>query len=345
MLQTDFPCSYDLPHFGTMFRHIRETLGLKQSKIADHIVADVATVNRFEKLGTTHPDTVANIVDSLSDPKLARGLIRHPLTKDNIELLHSIYADFRQRHEQEIALASVDFELVTSGYCPSGLRNLVQKMRTCGYPAFLIDPLWFIHAINGAGLQVFGLDPKAEYMNHWEFWHVLGTKFAKDSPVRGAHASIDDYFPPSVDVFFKLTSPYLFTIQMRSLLCRLHQMSDENSYEFTRSWQSAYTFNLPYRRDPRSRKLLYNEQVLNVISEYDPEEPVNFSKGIEIPFMLGFWKPVEPESRTQLILEEIWASPNGSNVFFAADYDHDKTFHANSWPNVVAEIEERLESL
>ena len=183
MFRTYSPCPYDLPHFGVMFRHIRETLGLKQTKIADHISADVATVNRFEKLGTTHAETVEEIINALNSPKLSRGLIRHTLTQDNIDLLLSVYASFRERDAKEIQLASLDFELITSGYCPDGLRKLVQTMMICGYPAFLIDPLWFIHAINGAGLQVFGLDPEAEYMNRWEFWHVLGTKFAKDSPV------------------------------------------------------------------------------------------------------------------------------------------------------------------
>jgi transcriptional regulator with XRE-family HTH domain len=88
MPNSSSPCPYDLPHFGVMFRHIRETLGLKQSKIADHISADVATVNRFEKLGTTHAETVEDIIDALNSPKLSRGLIRHTLTQGNIDLLH-----------------------------------------------------------------------------------------------------------------------------------------------------------------------------------------------------------------------------------------------------------------
>ncbi len=344
MLKPTSPCAYDLPHFGILFRHIRETLGLKQSKIADHISANVATVNRFEKLGTTHAETVEHIIDALNSPKLSKGLIRHTLTRANIDLLHSIYSSFRERDAKEMQLAALDFKLITSRFCPDGLRKVVRTMRTCGYPAFLIDPLWFIHAINGAGLKVFGLDPEAEYMNRWEFWHVLGTKFAKDSPVRNAHASIDDYFPPSVDVFFKSTTPYLFTIQMRSLLCRLHQISDENSYEFTRSWQSAYTFNLPYKSDPRSRKLLYQGNMVNVISEYDDPHIVQFSGDNTVPFMLGFWKPVELDSPTQRILEKIWKSPNGSKVFFAADYDRDKSFHANFWPSVTIELEYKLQS-
>ena len=121
-------------------------------------------------------------------------------------------------------------------------------------------------------------------------------------------------------------------------------MSSENSYEFSRSWQSACTFNLPYKSDPRSRKLLYEKSTLNVISEYDDPIMVKFSSDNTIPFMLGQWKPVEPESRTQRILEEIWNSPTGSKVFFAADYDREKTFHANFWPSVVSVIEDSLES-
>lgn len=355
-LKPDFLSLHDMPHFGILFRHIRETLGLKQSKLADHISVDVATVNRFEKLGTTQPDTVKSIIAALNAPALTKGLSRHTLTENDIQLLQSIYSSFLEKKTKEIQLAAIDFELVVSSYCPDSLRQQIQKMRSCGFPAFLIDPLWFIHAINGAGLQVFGLDPEAEYMNRWEFWHVLGTKFAKDSPVRTAHASIDDYFPPSVDVFFKSTTPYLFTIQMRSLLSKLHQMSSENSYEFSRSWQSACTFNLPYVSDPRSRKLVYKktkadvtseddeDTKIHVTSEYDAPIRVKFSSDNTISFMLGQWKPVEPESRTQRILEEIWKSPTGSKVFFAADYDRQKTFHANYWPSVISVIEDSLDS-
>ena len=347
MLDADvYPLSpLDICHFGDFFRRVRESLGLQPKEVANFLGdSSLSRISRFETRGTK-PHNIDEIFDLLRPTNLSGFPVRHVLSDDEVELIQEIYRGYLNTRASEEKLAAVDFGFInreSRSATHDGkpvFPALIERMHTCGYPAFLIDEFWFIHAINGAGLNVFGLDPNAAYMKRWEFWHVLGTKFAQNSPVRDAHMEIERYFRPSVEVFFKSISPFLFTIQVRRLLDALHHLSKSSEYEFSKYWNGATTFSSRYPDDPRRRILRFNDatytdQPIHVMSEYEMDIVATDNRGHAATFMLGFWHPNEPRSQTQEILQHIWKKPGANEVFFAADYDVKRNFHVNSWPEV-----------
>lgn len=356
MIEVDaYPLSpLDICHFGDFFRRVRESLGLQPKEIAQFLGdSSPSRISRFETKGT-RPHNIDDIFNLLRPRNLAGYPVRHRLSDEEVELIKGIYQGYLDLEAGEAKLAAVDYGFIrrerrtSSGGSGPIFPDLIERMHSCSYPAFLIDQFWHIHAINGAGLYVFGLDPNADYMRRWEFWHVLGTKFAPQSPVRDAHVEIERYFRPSVEIFFKSISPYLFTIQVRSLVDALHTLSQSSEYEFSKYWHSATTFSSRYPDDPRRRILRYTDATnidtrLHVVSEYEMDIIAMDNSGHEATFMLGFWHPNEPVSQTQRLLEHIWNKPGANEVFFATDYDLNKNFHVNTWPEVQGRLMNRLE--
>jgi hypothetical protein len=226
------------------------------------------------------------------------------------------------------------------------LSELDRLLRTCGRPAFIADPLWFIHALNGPLLNLFGIQPQREgaYFRCWEAWHVMGCKFMAHSPIREAHCSYNDYFPPAVDQFYRSISPYLFTNQARALISRLILLSNANGFRFGSWWHNSVAFRAAYAPEKLRRRVWYQDParlfgerlVLRGVAERGEMRvvPLCADGSYAVPFWLGVWRGDDDDPISQQIIDHLHTPLDKSAVFYAADYDMHRDFHANTWPEV-----------
>jgi hypothetical protein len=252
-------------------------------------------------------------------------------------MLLDLYDYSMNRIEQELQISTVQLDTIASPTAPPSLQALVDELHHEDNPAFIIDPLGYIHALNGAIWHLFGLNPEHQYLSRWQAWHLLGTKFSVDSLVRAAHYDSDEYFPPAVFMFYsdRNTYSYLFTRQMRLLVKKLCELSDANGYKFTQWWIQSLRFNLPFdlkalkrtiRFAPLSGGEAYYIQTRAVIlSEVD----VELATGKSVKFRLGSWLPFESDARKAF--DEIRKGSWSNDIFFASNYDRERSFHVNDW--------------
>lgn len=165
---------------------------------------------------------------------------------------------------------------------------------------------------------------------------MIATKFVDPSPVRDAHISPDNYFPPTIWAFFRATARYLFTPQMRSLLYKLHDLSAANGLHFSQWWYSASSFTLYFEIGQSARILRRGERYFHVsITGLEPQV-VPITAKMSVPYYLGVWQPLGTE--TEVAFRQLNGAAAPGEVFFAVDFDAGHTFHVNTWPEMAGEV-------
>jgi hypothetical protein len=338
----------------------------------DHPRAGQPGLNAFEKESPTNSSRNGDL--SSADPTPARAKssryfdayvqalqqrnlngtrISSPLTADEAEILRALY---RRNHramqinEQELRLAAVDYRDIKGPHVPPALQGLVETLQKESRPAFIADGLWFMHAMNGAAFNLFGIDPYSGYLGRWEAWHILAAKLLPDSPVFNAHVSTNQYYPPAVDLFFNDAHQYLFTVQMRALLTELHRLSEQNgATHFERWWEQTVAFQLPWASEDLRREIKYwgvipieerteeNYEVIRAWAAIRYDVQIDSLCGQPVDYWLGIWETPPGSGDSAISVAELSGYvDDNSEVFFAADFDVNHDFHVNSWPAIEA---------
>lgn len=328
---------YDLPHIGVLYRRTRESRGVRATEIARLCHVAEATISRnLEEQGKTGSETFTHAVTALQS-----DIAQPPLTQQQARMMRTLHRHSKEKgvHERQCELAALNQDQVKSKQRPQKLDSLVAQLEQERRPALLMDQLWFIHALNGMLLHLFSSDLSADFLRNWDAWHVIGGLLSLDSPLRQAHVNTDEYFPPMITLFFsdERTYPYLFTLQMRLLIKRLHQLSTQNNAEFTEWWLRAISFNLPYKLQDLTHTILYQGEPIQV------EAGLRFRRAVEVEaryracYTLLTWNPLGSCARKAF--EQMQHLPQSRQVFYAADYDTAGNFYINEWPEVAVEID------
>lgn len=321
----------DLPHVGALCKHIRHSRGITRHEIAEKCNRVDSTIGRLETDGRASWTTFQCYVKALQKPK---NPTPNKLTTHQGNLLLEQYFNNKNKHGFEKDLAAISFEDITPQQCPPRLGELVDILRQEERPALIMDSLWFVHAINGALPLLFGMNSKSEYLYNWEAWHAIATKFHIDNIVGRAHYNPDEYLPPSLVQFImdKRTFPFLFTIQMRMLIFKLHELSNKYGYKFYKWWLGIISFNLEYELKYLTRTILYEGRRIQTEVLQRMNVEVEISPGYDVLYTLAVWDPIGSDSKKAF--NKISALPESREILFAADYDTNKNFHVNSWPEV-----------
>lgn len=136
----------------------------------------------------------------------------------------------------------------------------------------------------------------------------------------------------------KLTYPYLFTLQMRLLLSKLHHLSQLHRFNFTKWWLLATKLNLPFERESLIRTIVFNNKPIRIeAGALGIEQEIRSKAGYRVTYRLTGWTPVDEAGRQAF--EAVQRFANSQTVYFAADFDHDRSFHVNDWPEANEQIE------
>jgi transcriptional regulator with XRE-family HTH domain len=332
--------AHDIPHLGFLFKRLRSTRTLNQSDIAQALGVTNSTISKFESTGRSRrAQIVDRYIRALQSPYLNGVQVPCPLDDDDATLLRQLSVEVQNAniHASTVQLSAYDFELIASPHSPLELKALVQRLRQIHWPAFVSDGLGFIHAVNGAMLNLFGVEPSSLLLRRWESWHTLATNFAKSSPIHAAHVSPDHAFPPAIYAFFRSTAPYLFTPQMRALLRELHQLSYLSGLHFSKWWYSASSFNLYFEQSQSACILRHGTRYLHTSIIGFEVHWVRIARTMSVPYFLGVWQPLGAE--TQVIFEHLNGLAAPCDVFFAAEFDANHLYHVNCWPDVAREVQ------
>lgn len=321
---------YDLPHIGALCAQIRHSRGIKRTQIAQWCGRADTTIGRLEE-GKTSWTTFKSYVSVLKSDKLP-PLKR--LTGQQAHILREQYINSKDKSEREWELATISFEDITLSQRPPGLAELLDLLRQEERPALIMDSLWFVHAINGALPLLFGMNSKSNYLYNWEAWHVIATKFHTDSIVEKAHYNPDEFLPPSIVQFImdKRTYPLLFTIQMRMLILKLHELSKKYDNKFTKYWLGIIGFNLEYELKYFTRTILYDGQRIQTEVFQRSHVEVEVAPGCDVQYTLAVWDPIGSDAKQTF--EKLSKLHESHEILYAADYDTKNDFHVNNWPEV-----------
>lgn len=355
---------HDISHIGRLFRQVRLGRGdVRQIDVALEAKTDPSTLNRFERTG--HDEAPRNdgpparrsgyfedYVDVLRRRRINGRVIESPLKDEDAALLLGVYeknnTPGKVRRLQN-NLAAIDLDLIGRARPDNHLRPLYeldQLLHQSNRPAFVADSLWFIHALNGALLNLFALDPQRDlpYFRRWEAWHVMGSKFMDNSPIREAHCSYNDYFPPTVDQFYRAICPYLFTYQARALIRRLIETSNANGFQFGNWWHNALAFRMSFEPERLRRRIWYCDPsapdgarvVLRTAAERIEmrEVPLSADGSSTTTFWIGVWHGDE-DPFTHDVLDHLRGPVDNNLVLYATDCNVQRNFHANTWPEVA----------
>lgn len=348
-LLTDCLGPYDLQHVGQIYQRVRTKRGLKPDEIARLAGVSHTTVSRFEDefKPTKESEYFDRFVSILTESALNGRTISNPLSSADVTILKSIHSHGRTKKTllaQQDLLGAIRLSHILSARSTqslAGLEALLERLKHETRPAFIADPFWFIHAINGAAFNLFGIQPHDSYLNRWEAWHVLGAKFTDNSPVRNHHLNYWEYFPPTIDVFFRSSSSFLFTAQMRVLLHELHRISEKNGLDFTLNWEKTVAFDLHWSERQLHRNIAFVDPsdphgepivIVATANETEVAEVRLAGKRQPVGFWLGIWNGVGKSSKE--IIANLPGKINNTDVFFATTYDRLGTFHVNTWPEV-----------
>ena len=323
--------NYDLSHVGRLFRYIREARKMEQKEIAALSGTASLSNDMISKL-ETELSMSRTTIDGYLEVLQSENVGHTPLSDEDVEIIRSLVTHSKERDSREQLLREFNPRMTRS----SGervIKQLVSRMRKMDGPALIMDPLWCIHAINGALLRLFDLSPNSNYLEGWDAWHALGTKITSHSPAVNAHSSVS-FFSYSVSQYFRNehVNQFLFTPQMRSLIYRLHQLSESNNSEFSARWIQAITFTDAYKESELKREMkctlhgkLYEFSAYPIVYEAKELRP-----GAGAYFTLAGWEPVD---EGQQAFEVIAGMENSSEIYYAARYDsQDEPLHPNDWP-------------
>ena len=328
--------AHDILHLGILFRRIRATRGLSQSDIAQALAVTNSTISKFESTGRSRrAQIIERYIRILQSPSLNGNPVPCPLDEDEATLLMQLTSECHGANVDTLAvqLGAYDFELIASPYSPPELKVLVQRLRQMQWPALISDGLGFVHAVNSGMLNLFGIEPNSLILRRWESWHTLAAMFTQPSPIRSAHVTLDNHFPPLICDFFQSTSPYLFTPQMRALLRELHHLSDLSGLNFSKWWYAASTFTLFFKQSPSTCILRHGTRFLNTAIFERERHWIPIAATMNVPYYLGIWQPLGME--TQAVFEHLTGFAAPGEIFFAADFDVHHEYHVNCWPEVA----------
>lgn len=330
---------HDIAHLGVLLKRVREARGLSQTDIASALGVTNSTVSKLESTGRSRRDQIiARYICALESPVLNGLPLSMPLSHEDAALLRRVgpAAHNGNGHALAVQLSAYDYGLITSPHAPQELKSLVQKLRQTPWPAFIADGLWFVHAVNGAFLNLFGIAPDASVLRRWESWHMIAAKFINPSPIRAAHAGPDNFFPPSICAFFRAILPYLFTPQARVLLCNLHQLSLANRMHFSTWWSLASSFSLSFEVGENVAVLRRGDRYFHTTIRSMEAYPVPVTAKTTVPYFLGIWQPLGLETRVEF--ERLSGPAAPGSLYFAAGYDAAQAFHVNCWPETTGEV-------
>jgi hypothetical protein len=222
----------------------------------------------------------------------------------------------------------------------------VEQLKKEPGPAFIMDDLWFVHAYNAASLRLFGVDYKGDdkdKLRWWQSWHVIATKFTPGSIIRDAHIDPNLYFRPAVEQFCGDIRDYLFTVQVRSLIQKIYELSSSGNFGFERMWLPAVTFesdDFPLDGFRRTLKHPHGPDVrleARTIPAFYRDIEVVAGSRYTTRYKLVVWNGID--RLTEEFFNEI-GGPN-QDILFAADFDtdEDNRFHVNDWPEVRRHID------
>jgi hypothetical protein len=334
---------YDLPHLGALCERNRVSRGISASLMQERCgVKNVSTITRnFEEFGDLGRKPFREYVQTLQLPGLAkpRNFDYKPLKQEQAEMLMALYDHSRDVDKRQCELGRISFDAIKPEYRGKELDELVNELANEERPAFIMDDLWFIHALNGAVLELFGETPDSESLNAWEAWHVMAAKFHSESRVRKTHTNPDEYFPPTVEYFFQApnTYRYLFTLQMRTLLLRLLDLSEQHHTGFKEMWYDATCFNIRYELRALTRHLWYQGEEIKTEAGPRLSQEVEITPGNPVRYTLAVWNPVGKAAKEAFA--HIHNLSGSQELVYAADKDSSHNFHVNDWLGVKEELE------
>lgn len=345
---------YDIKHIGYILALIRNSRGIKTKDLYSWGGPSVSTINRLEHEGTgeradhRYP-RFERLLNAWQSPKNPR-----PLNQQQIKFLDKLYkySDPEYVDMAEEKLKYIDLRIIDPVTGNPQLISLVKNMENSDLPAFIIGPLYFIYAVNGAALKLFGMSPSSRhfpYLNHWTSWHVVATKFHKDSLPRKAHKDPDLYFEWTTAEYLKdpHNLPYIFTKQMRAIRCRILKLSnscqDIYQYSFQDLVDKALSFQQKSTREHIHRIISYKDrgEVKDIwIKPGTPIEKTLRIKQSDFTFVLHFWEPLGSEA--ELVFDQIRKSAFSKDIYFAFQYDKNNDFHVNNWRELRNLTSERV---
>jgi hypothetical protein len=338
--------SLDLHHIGELCRRVRNALGISIETMAHQCeVKAHGTISTFEKTGRTDDRTFEKYVAVLKSRKSLQSP-HEPIVQKHIDILNKLYTRYYRRsikdaeealRRYQCNLSLVNFEHIRMD---KNLVGFVEKLERENRPAIILDDLWFIHAINGALLHLFGMSHKDDLLNHWYGWHSIGIKCPKNSPVRNGYKYPSEYFPRTNEYFFENDQTYkhLFTYQMRLLVLKLYDLSLKEDFLFHKWWHQVTSFQLPFDDlGLQSRSLMYHGQEIRVNPTITDTKEFH-AHGGTVRYSLGVWEPKWHEA--EQVFKEIQKLPDSHKLYYAADYEREsgENFHVNSWPEVKEEM-------
>lgn len=256
-----------------------------------------------------------------------------PITSHQAALLAGHYSErngdaLLDKHR---TLLGLDFELLHPAHParPPALAALVEQLAQTPYPAMIMDDLWFVHALNDGLLRLYGIDPNGPFLRRWEAWHAVAVKIPADSPVRLAQDQSAQYIPPTMVYFYQheLVQRHLFTLQTRNLLHRLFAASVEHDYDIHKWADQLLAFALPFDAGAVPQVVSLNGVTIMTNPTIVQTAAVTVNGGQQVHYALSVWETQGPVSLVRR------ARPQP--IYFAADFDRERTFHVNRWPSVV----------
>lgn len=327
-----------LAHIGALCRHIRASRGVDAAALVRWCgVRHESNITRnFEERGMTSDETFDRYVQALQ----SKRLVEPPLMDRQATILRELWRTRKDLKRIQSNLAAISFDHIIPRRRSNAAAELIAELERIDRPAFIMDDLWFIHALNGALLRLFGVDPhRSEFLRRWDGWHVVASKFRADSPVRQAYTTPDLFLPPTIVAFLEdeRTYPLLFTLQMRKLIERTITMSEAQGCEFQHWWKQASAFYLPYSLTSLERGIRYQGRPIQVEPWIQSVRSVHVSGEHHVRYALAIWNPIGKDAREAF--DDMRASGESGRVIYAADYDRERQFHVNDWPEVRAELD------
>lgn len=328
-----------LSHVGALCKRIRESRGVGAVRITAKcgVPYESNITRNFEKLGMTNDQTFDRYVQALQ----SKDLIDPPLLDRHAAILRALWRDRKDLKRLQHELAAISFDHIMPQQRGHKLAGLVADLEQLQQPAFIMDDLWFIHALNRSLLDLFGIDPDCSpFLRRWDGWHAIASKFRADSPVRRAHVNTDEVLAPTIVCFLenRRTYPLLFTLQMRQLVRKIIDLSEQQGGEFQIWWRQATSFYLPYHLSSMARTIMYQGQPIRVEPSIRSSREAEIGGGYSARYTLVVWNPSGSDAYEAFT--RICGSANSRTIFYAADFDSRREFHVNDWPEVRAAFEQ-----
>ena len=270
------------------------------------------------------------------------GLSLHP---EQADILHKMYEGVSETESNESKLENYSFETIAHGQDPK-LNALREQLRNLEYPAFVMDELWFVHALNASIIKLF--DMNEEYLSKRWAWHVIATKYHSKSPVRRAlrEPLVDNqgnpvldaygepvgpdrveygrgYFQAVVGEFLNQISRYFFTEQATRLRRYLCQLSAASNTGFQTLWDGLITMRTPFPATASLPRDIYYQQDKRIKMAILYASPIKVETldGHTVKYTLARWLAEDEAARTARdeIKADLAHLPPGHRIRYAWD--------------------------